>query len=810
MDYGGMSQEKDIFLLAFDVPVESRAEFLQATCGGNETLQRAVETLLEMNTRAGEFLESPALEQLAGNNSAESQHAAELLFLTPSSESGALGRLDHYEVLEIIGRGGMAIVMRAHDTKLQREVAVKVLVSSGVTRQSFVREARAVAAIRDDHVVTIHGVADEGPVPYLVMEFINGGTLEELLRNRGCLEVDEILAIGTQIASGLAAAHRKGLIHRDVKPSNVLIESEPKRVKLSDFGVAGEVDGPGTTQTGILVGTPNYMSPEQANGETMDARSDLFSLGSVLYEMCTGKRPFDGPSTVAVLRRVSDDIQPPAYTLNHGIPEELSGLIDGLLSKSAANRPSSAEEVAVRLQEIQTLLTSGPAASTRPQRTLTESAKTTNWWQPVGGLRRVVLAATLMVLGLAAAEASGVTQLGAIIVRLTSTTGNLVIEIEDPDARVSIDGTEVTVSGEGSHDVELRAGDYTIRTSREGEPDLSEIVTIERRGNRVVRIHRESPQESLELPVGLVLKHSLVGHLEQISSLTYSHDGKLLASGDDFGKVRVWNTLDGTLRYHLPELGTPVSGITFSPDSKYLLTSMTNDGSEGEYPIYIWDASTGEPQGELRQHKRGIFSLSFSADGKKLLSAGWEPKLFVWDFSARTLENSTPSPTGDWVRSATYSPTGQIAVASGNLVFLIPPDGQVSPPLHQGDGPISFFSPDGSRLAATWWREGSVHVWDVETRKQLGAWKAHDGKINSAAFSNDKRILATCGNDRAIRVWNVETQTLLAEEVSVSRVYWLEFSPDGKTLAAGGIDDRLVKLWDVSLPEPTVATPVQK
>jgi WD40 repeat protein len=328
------------------------------------------------------------------------------------------------------------------------------------------------------------------------------------------------------------------------------------------------------------------------------------------------------------------------------------------------------------------------------------------------------------------------------------------------------------------------------------------LVTIQRNENQVVRIRREAPNESSELPARLVLKQSLIGHLEQISSLTYSHDGNLLASGDDFGKVRVWNTLDGTLRYHLPELGTPVSGITFSPDSKYLLTSMTNDGSEGEYPIYIWDASTGEPQGELRQHKRGIFSLSFSADGKKLLSAGWEPKLFVWDFSARTLNSSTPSPTGDWVRSATYSPTGQIAVASGNLVFLIPPDGQVSPPLHQGDGPISFFSPDGSRLAATWWREGSVHVWDVETQKLLAAWKAHDGKINSAAFSNDKRILATCGNDRAIRVWNVETQTLLAEEVSVSRVYWLEFSPDGKTLATGGIDDRLVKLWDVSLPEP--------
>lgn len=805
-----MSQEKDIFLLAIDVPVEDRAEFLQRTCGGNVTLQRAVETLLEMNTRAGEFLESPALEQLAGNNSEESQRAAELLFLAPSADSGVLGRLDHYEIVEIIGRGGMAIVMRAQDTKLQREVAVKVLVTSGATRQSFVREARAVAAIRDDHVVTIHAVADEGPVPYLVMEFINGGTLEDLLSQRGSLEVDEILAIGAQIASGLAAAHRKGLIHRDVKPSNVLIETEPKRVKLSDFGVARELDGPGTTEAGILVGTPNYMSPEQVNGETLDARSDLFSLGSVLYELCTGKRPFDGPSTVAVLRRVSDERQLPASEVNPGIPQELSNLIDRLLAKQAADRPASAEDVGARLREIQGLPISRPIASTRLQHSAKESAKKTNLWHRISGWRRVVMAVGLMVLGLAAAEASGVTQFGAIIVRLTSPTGNLVVEIEDPAAQVSVDGTEITISGEGSHEVELRAGEYTIRTSRGGEQAHSEVVTIERQGNRVVRIRREEAEQNPGAPGHLELKQSLIGHLEQISSLTYSHDGKLLASGDDSGKVRVWNVPDGTLRYHLPELGTPVSGITFSPDSKYLLTSMTNDGSEGDYPIFIWDASTGESQGELRQHNRGIFSLSFSADGKKLLSAGWEPELFVWDFSARSLSSRTPSPQNKWVRSAKYSPSGRIALASGISVFLIQPDGQVSPPLHQGSGPIAFFSAEGSRLAVTSWKEGSVHVWDVATQKQLGAWKAHDGIINSAAFWNDNRIMATCGNDGAIRIWNAETQQLLAESVSDSRVYWLEFSPDGKTLATGGIDDRLVKLWDVSLPKPATATPVQK
>src|SRR5262249_19750115 len=153
----------------------------------------------------------------------------------------------------------------------------------------------------------IHGVCDDGPVPYLVMEFVDGCTLEARLRRSGPLEVKEVLRIGTQAASGLAAAHRQGLVHRDVKPANILLENSVQRVKLTDFGLARAVDDASLTQSGVVAGTPQYMSPEQANGEPIDHRSDLFSLGTVLYEMCTGRPAFRAPNTAAVLRRVSDD-----------------------------------------------------------------------------------------------------------------------------------------------------------------------------------------------------------------------------------------------------------------------------------------------------------------------------------------------------------------------------------------------------------------------------------------------------------------------------------------------------------------------
>src|SRR5262249_42852539 len=210
------------------------------------------------------------------------------------------------EVCEVVGRGGTGVVLGARDTKLSRVVAVKVLAAtlaaSGTARQRFAREARAAAAVRDDHVVAIHAVRDDAPVPYLVMEFVEGCNLEALLRKSGPPGVKEVLRIGFQIACGLAAAHRLGLVHRDVKPANILLENGVQRAKLTDFGLARAADDASLTQSGLIAGTPMYMAPEQAAGEPLDGRADLFSLGSVLYEMCTGRPAFRAPTTVAVIR----------------------------------------------------------------------------------------------------------------------------------------------------------------------------------------------------------------------------------------------------------------------------------------------------------------------------------------------------------------------------------------------------------------------------------------------------------------------------------------------------------------------------
>src|SRR5207249_10465881 len=217
-------------------------------------------------------------------------------FLEPSDRTGSIGRLGHYEVQEVVGRGGMGVVLKAFDEQLHRVVAIKVmapqLASSATARKRFAREARAAAAVTHDHVVTIHAVAEDGPLPHIVMQFVAGESLQDRLDRNGPLPLLEVLRIGMQTAAGLAAAHAQGLVHRDVKPSNILLENSVERVKITDFGLARAVDDASITQSGVVAGTPQYMAPEQAGGEVLDHRADLFSLGSVLYAACTGRPPF--------------------------------------------------------------------------------------------------------------------------------------------------------------------------------------------------------------------------------------------------------------------------------------------------------------------------------------------------------------------------------------------------------------------------------------------------------------------------------------------------------------------------------------
>lgn len=262
-------------------------------------------------------------------------------------------QLGQYQLIRELGSGGMGIVYEALDTLLQRRVALKVLRPNLPTEQSarerFLREARAMASISHENVITIYQVGEDQSLSYMAMQLLDGETLDKALERPGYMPITDIVSIGKQVASGLAAAHAQGLIHRDVKPSNIWLEAGTNRVKLLDFGLALARDNTQLTTSGFVIGTPSYMSPEQARGEILDGRSDLFSLGTILYRMTAAERPFDGASAMVIMQKLEFH-QPMRLTAKRpDVPTVFSNLVMEMLSKDRKDRPSSAEEVAHRM-----------------------------------------------------------------------------------------------------------------------------------------------------------------------------------------------------------------------------------------------------------------------------------------------------------------------------------------------------------------------------------------------------------------------------------------------------------------------------
>jgi hypothetical protein len=399
-------------------------------------------------------------------------------FLTPSDQPGVLGTLGRYQVLEVIGRGAMGVVLKALDPDLLRPVAIKVmapyLAPSGTARQRFLREARAAAAVRDDNIVTIHAV-EPAELPYLVMEYVSGISLQARLDRDGPLPPRDIARIGMQAANGLAAAHKMGLAHRDIKPANILLENGVERVKITDFGLARAADDARLTQSGTAAGTPLYMSPEQARGETVDHRSDLFSLGSVLYTLATGFPPFRAGSTMGVLNRIANDPPRPIRETVPDFPAALEGIIMQLLQKDPDHRIQVAADVSIKLTGF---LADPQPEPHRPRRRLPK------WWET-----------SLPVL-------AGILVLGTILYFKTN-RGTLVVDVDDPAVTVRIVGDELNIHGAGPQVVSLKPGVYQVQaadvygTTVAVEP---QIVTIERNGKQIVKVTVKPNDPPARLP----------------------------------------------------------------------------------------------------------------------------------------------------------------------------------------------------------------------------------------------------------------------------------------------------------------------
>ena len=419
------------------------------------------------------------------------------------SMTASVRHLGPYAIHGEIGRGGMGVVLKAFDTKLNRPVAIKVLtprVADGkAAREQFLREARAAAVIKNPHVVTVHSVDEIDGEPYIVMEYVSGKSLQRRLKTQPPLEIDEIVRIGLEVAQGLGAAHAQGLVHRDVKPSNILLEGPQQTVKLTDFGLACCLFEGNLTETCEVVGTPLYMSPEQSRGADFDYRSDLFSLGSVLYTLCTGQPAFDASNLYAIARRVSDDIPRPIHELRPDVPSWLVETIERLMAKDPSERFQNAADMISVFQyhvsghgDLPAISPKRPAKKRRDQRIRGK--------RPPFSKAALLVCSLSLLIALAAIPPESVANFAMSAIQIVRGDGTLVVEVDDPKVQVLIDEGDIVISGAGSNTVRLRPGKHDVRATKNGVPFLSQEVTITRRGRRLVRVLWNLPDSSQ--PVG--------------------------------------------------------------------------------------------------------------------------------------------------------------------------------------------------------------------------------------------------------------------------------------------------------------------
>jgi serine/threonine protein kinase/CubicO group peptidase (beta-lactamase class C family) len=405
-------------------------------------------------------------------------------FLAAPERPDEIGRLGAYRILKVLGAGGMGVVFQAEDPQLKRKLAIKAmlpgLAASGSAKQRFLREAQTAAAIEHDHIVPIFQVGEDRGVIFIAMPFLKGEPLDERLKRDPVLPIAEVLRIGREAANGLQAAHAAGLIHRDIKPANLWLEKLPGgpepsgpgyRVKILDFGLAREAaDNAQLTQQGAIVGTPAYMAPEQAAGQTIDGRCDLFSLGCVMYRMCTGEPPFAGTDMVSTLMAVATENPRPPLELRPNLPKSLSDLVLQLLAKKPEGRPASAQAVVEALLEIEKEPARPSVPKTAEEARLRAEPKTQKWNEPgttqleeIGTKsQRPALKRRIWPLWVAGGVMGLAALLIAIIIFWETPYGTVRIESNDPGVEIVFDQTGPTIKRPGDPPITLRAGEHGI------------------------------------------------------------------------------------------------------------------------------------------------------------------------------------------------------------------------------------------------------------------------------------------------------------------------------------------------------------
>jgi WD40 repeat protein len=590
------------------------------------------------------------------------------------------------------------------------------------------------------------------------MEFVGGVNLEDRARAVGPLAVREVVRIGAQAARGLAAAHAQGLVHRDVKPANILLENGIERVRITDFGLARAVDDASLTRSGVLAGTPLYMSPEQARGERVDHRTDLFSLGSVLYTLCTGHPAFRADGTAAVIRRVSDDTPRPVREVNPDVPVWLARIVSRLMAKSPTDRFQTAAEVAGLLERCLAHLEQ-PDVVPLPGECLPGRACRRVGWGLIGGsvALGVVLAAGLATL-------PGQKEAGSAP---ESAAPKRAKQAPEPVA----DRPPAIPLGERKRS---EIPEYLLAAVGLGDPAAAppELIAALGRG----RVYDSASGRELIPAPDL-----------RARCVSFSPDGQTLAVGDAAGTVWLWDLSAWAADQPAPPArvltgdGREIRFIAFSPDGKHLAATCSATG------VALWDVAAGVRRGE-RLPASANCMIAFSPAGSTLAVPQMDGSIDWYDVATGARRASLPI-HDESARPVAFSPDGRWMASSGvgNAVVITNIGDRSARIVANSTSSCSHlaFTPDGNKLLGTrTLPDGRLQMWDTSGGNVLELETESLDEARGLAVHPGSRVAATCDRAGVIRVWDLEGGGRRMWSTQVPAIgavrQALAYSPDGR------------------------------
>ncbi len=700
-----------------------------------------------------------------------------------------------FELLRVLGCGGMGVVYKARQRSLNRTVAVKMIRAGTWAGDDEVRrfrnEAEAVANLDHPQIVTIYEVGEHDGRQYFSMQFVDGPSLAEALP-RYAADPKAAARLVAAVAQAVHHAHQRGILHRDLKPSNVLLDAEG-HPHVTDFGLAKKIEGHGDASvSGSILGTPSYMSPEQASGRrsSVTTATDVYGLGAVLYACLTGRPPFRGESVIETLEQVRGRPPERPGLVNRRVGRDLETVCLKCLEKDPRRRYDSAAALANDLERW--LL--GESVLARPVSRIEALARWCRRNPVVAGLAGVSAAALVAVAGISVVYATEQARAKDEIAGLAADLGK-----ERESLRESL--------GESNRLLAIRNFDRGRAALEKGEIGPGLLWMIESWRSAVAAAD-PAWQHAARANLAAWRLHyprlkAVLSHTSPVGIAAFSPDSRTVISGSMDGTAQLWDAASGRRIGSPLPVGCQYLRAAFSPDGKTVLTGSM-DGPRAR----LWDATTGEPLGpplSLRPEAH-ILAVAIRPDGQIVL-VGWD----ISDNIARFWDAATGRPIGPplthqgHIYPPAFSPDCRIILTpsdDGARLWDVATGRPIGPPLvHPGGCRSAAFCPDGKTIL-TGGFDGTAHLWDAATGEPLlGSPMRHESEVRAVAFSPDGKTVLTRCQDKAARLWDAATGQLIGLLEHQGGITAVAFSPDGRSILTGSLDGT-VRLWDADPARP--------